>query len=337
MYSSLLASTTLVVWKALESYGLDSATLFKRAGLDPAQVENPQARYPYSAVRKLWELAIQESGDPCFALIAAQQWHPSNFHALGYAWLASHSLKEAMERLIRYFRVVTTDPEDLSLLEHDKEYEFVIDTSSVVYRGLDAEYDLLLALVLDACRLAKGDDFRSKRVCLQRPPPSCAERYEAFFGCPVEFDAPGYRMFFDKSSLDQSLPTGNAEIARANDQVILTYLSQLNRSDTVMRVKVALIERLPSSMVSKEDVADVLNMSSRTLLRKLHDEDTSFKQLLDETRRELAEEYIKNPEVSIGEITYLLGFSEPSNFTRAFKRWTGRAPISFRRSHGARL
>ena len=332
MYSSLLASSTLVVWKALETYDIDAAALFKKAGLNPEDANNPQARYPYSAVRRLWELSIEESGDPCFVLIAARQWHPGNFHALGYAWLASRSLKEALERLIRYFRVVTSDPEELTLVAQDDTYEFVIDTSTVVYRALDVEYDLMLSLILDACRLSLGETFRPRRVCLQRAQPTCADRYTSFFGTKVEFDAPAYSMAFDKSQLDLLLPTGNAEIARANDQVLMSYLTQLNRSDIVMRVKTTLIDRMPSGQVSKEDVAEALNLSLRTLQRKLHEEDTSFKQLLDETRRELADQYIRNPMVSIGEITYLLGFSEPSNFSRAFKRWNGTAPAEYRRT-----
>ncbi len=332
MHSSLLASSTLVVWKSIETYGLDPRALFERAGLDPDSLEDPLARYPYRDVRKVWELSIEETGDPCFALIAARQWHPSNFHALGYAWLASRSLKEALQRLIRYFRVVTTDPEELSLVETDQAYEFMIDTSSVVYRGLDAEYDFILAILIDACRLSLGEGFNPQRVCLQRSPPSCRDRFAKFFGCQPEFDAPNYLLSFDKAALDKQLPTGNAEVARANDQVILRYLAQLNRSDLVMRVKVALIENLPSGQVSKEQVSEALGVSLRTLQRKLHDEGTSFKQLLDETRHELADGYIKNHQVSLGEITYLLGFSEASNFSRAFKRWTGSSPTEFRRS-----
>ena len=332
MHSSLLASSTLVVWKAYETYGLDGRELFLRAGLDPANLEEPSARYPYAAVRKLWELALQDTGDPCFALTAARQWHPSNFHALGYAWLASRSLKEALQRLIRYFRVVSTDPEELSLIEHPDAYQFLIDNGSVVYRSLDEEYDFFLAILLDACRLSLGEAFRARRVRMQRARPSCGDRYEAFFGGAVEFEAPEYSLFFDKPALERLLPTGNAEVARANDQVILAYLAQLRRDDLVMRVKVALIERLPSGQVSKEQLSETLGVSLRTLQRKLRDEGTSFKQLLDETRQDLAQGYVRNPQVSIGEITYLLGFSEVSNFSRAFKRWTGLAPAEFRRS-----
>jgi len=215
MYSSLLASSTLVVWKALETYDIDAASLFKKAGLDPEDATNPQARYPYAGVRRLWELSIEESGDPCFVLIAARQWHPSNFHALGYAWLASRSLKEALERLIRYFRVVTSDPEELTLVARDDSYEFVIDASSVVYRALDVEYDLMLSLILDACRLSLGEAFRPRRVRLQRPQPPCADRYSSFFGTRVEFDAPAYSMVFDNSKIRRLAPDFKATILSA--------------------------------------------------------------------------------------------------------------------------
>jgi AraC-like DNA-binding protein len=180
-------------------------------------------------------------------------------------------------------------------VETELAYEFLINTSSVVYRGLDAEYDFFLAILIDACRLSLGEEFSPQRVCLQHPPPSCRDRFARyFFGCQPEFDASNFLLSFDKAALDQPLPTGNAEVARANDQVILRYLAELNRSDLVMRVKVALIEGLPSGQVSKEQVSESLGVSLRTLQRRLHDEGTGFKQLLDETRRELADGYIKN-------------------------------------------
>jgi AraC-like DNA-binding protein len=330
MYSSLLASTMMVVWKALESYELEPAALFTRAGLDTSRLEDPNARYRYEPVRRLWELAVAETGDPCFGLTAAQHWHPSNFHGLGYAWLASGSLKDALERLIRYFRIVTTDPEELRLVQHAEEYEFRVDTSKVQYRALDVEYDLLLALLMDACRISAGEAFAARRVSLQRTRPSCADRFEAFFGAEVRYGADANSVYFDRLALERQLPTGNLELARANETVVQTYLAHLDRSDVVMRVKVALLEHLPSGHVSEEEIAQGLHLSLRTLQRKLRDEGTSYKELLDETRRELATEYIKNPHVSISEITYLLGFSEPSNFSRAFKRWTGSSPSAFR-------
>ncbi len=110
-------------------------------------------------------------------------------------------------------------------------------------------------------------------------------------------------LHLDKDTLEQHLPTGNAELARANEQVIQTYLAHLDRSDVVMRVKIALLERLPSGPVSERSIAEAFNMSLRTLQRKFQDEGTTYKEFLDETRRELAAGYVKNPHVSISEIT----------------------------------
>ena len=97
-----------------------------------------------------------------------------------------------------------------------------------------------------------------------------------------------------------------------------------------MRVRARLIDLLSAGDVAQQDVADSLHMSLRTLQRKLHKENTSYKALLEETRRQLAGQYLRQARLSVSEVTYLLGFSEPSNFTRAFKRWTGHTPSEFR-------
>jgi AraC-like DNA-binding protein len=100
----------------------------------------------------------------------------------------------------------------------------------------------------------------------------------------------------------------------------------------VMQVKTKLVDHLPSGAITEKDIADLLNMSLRSLQRKLEEKGYTYKQLLEETRRELAEQYIRNSRLSLGEITYMLGFSELSNFSRAFKRWTGKSPQHYRRA-----
>ena len=107
-------------------------------------------------------------------------------------------------------------------------------------------------------------------------------------------------------------------------------MANLSDSEVSARVKSKLIELLPSGKVNEEVVAGSLNMSLRSLQRKLSDENVSYKELLESTRMTLALEYIKLPKYSINEITYLLGFSEQSNFSRAFKRWTKQTPTSYR-------
>ena len=101
---------------------------------------------------------------------------------------------------------------------------------------------------------------------------------------------------------------------------------------STIQVKTKLIQELPSGHICEENIAEDLYMSQRSLQRRLREEGTTYKELLNETRRDLAAQYIKVSGVSINEITYLLGFSEPSNFSRAFKRWTGVSPSEYRQS-----
>ena len=137
-------------------------------------------------------------------------------------------------------------------------------------------------------------------------------------------------MYFSKASLEAHLHTANPRLARVNDRVITQYLAQFDKGSTAMRVRAKLIDLLSAGNVTQQDVADSLHMSLRTLQRKLSVENTSYKVLLDETRRELANQYLRQACLSVSEVTYLLEFSEPSNFARAFKRWTGRTPSDFR-------
>ena len=234
MYSSLLASVTQVLWKALENNGYNSRRLFERAGLDPGKLHDANARYAYAGVRKLWQLVITETKDPCFALVAARCWHPTNFHGLGFAWLASTNLKEAIRRAIRYFRIVTSDPERLDLVEYDECYEFIVDTTNVVHRGLDEEYDLFLALLVDMCRSSCGSTLNLQRIALQRPAPRCAKKFEEFFSAPVEFSATQNEVVFYKTDLERALPTANAELALASEQIVQQYLARMAHSDILI-------------------------------------------------------------------------------------------------------
>jgi AraC-like DNA-binding protein len=115
------------------------------------------------------------------------------------------------------------------------------------------------------------------------------------------------------------------------DQYIIRYLAELDKNNIVQRVKGAIIDMLPSGGVCDEKVAQQLNMSTRSLQRKLQDVSTTFSKLLDEVRQEIAEHYIHDPTVSLTEIAFILGYSEYSSFWRAYKRWTQTSPSAIRK------
>ena len=105
---SVISSSVLMIAKALDSYGEDSRELFKRAGLDHDRLRQPLARFSYASIQRLWDIAVEATGDRCFGLRVASFWHPTTFHALGYSWLASNNLEEGFERLVRYSSVLNT-------------------------------------------------------------------------------------------------------------------------------------------------------------------------------------------------------------------------------------
>ena len=329
-----IASWALVIWRALEARDLNPRAIFEQAGVDPARFQDESARYPISQLRRLWHAAAEAAGDPCFGLEAGQYLHPTTFHALGYAWLASHTLHEALDRFVRYTRMISTG---LSM-----RLAFVGDEAELVWGITDPSIDVALpaadaaaTALLVMCRVSCGEAFHPKRVRLMRPLPPCLDRFEALVRAPIEFGAPDNVMVFDRAGLDRPLPTGNFELARASDEVIVRYLAHLDRHEVAMQVKAQLVELLPSGRVTARTVADALHLSVRSLQRKLAEQHTNFAQLLEDTRRELARQYVGTSRLSVGEIAYLLGFSDPANFTRAFRRWTNHSPSEFRSAHSA--
>ncbi|KPK38089.1 MAG: hypothetical protein AMJ69_09365 [Gammaproteobacteria bacterium SG8_47] len=336
---SAISSWALVVARALQSYGCDSDDVFRKAGLDPAKLRDPNARYPVEAMQRLWKLAEDVSADPCFGLSAARYWHPTTFHALGYSWMASHSLRDALERMVRYLRIVTTAAQ-ARLDDTGSVSKFALGASPEAARLLTTRnpefgqsfsgIDAGLATLVQMCRGVYGEEFAPQRVMTTRERPSCAARMEAFYRCPVEYSAAENALLIDRDQLDQQLPTAHAELARTNDKVVAEYLAHLDRGDVEMQVRVKMVDALPSGELSEQSIADALHLSLRSLQRKLRESGMSYKELLDGTRRELARQYLDDSHYSINEVTYLLGFSEPSNFTRAFKRWYGKSPTAYR-------
>ncbi len=130
--------------------------------------------------------------------------------------------------------------------------------------------------------------------------------------------------------MDAALPTANSEMARVSDRIIHEYLARLESGDVSRLIRKRLLNTLSAGDIGEEGVARSLHISVRSLQRKLREEGLTFKGLVDDMRRELATQYTRDSRLTIGEITYLLGFSDPSSYTRAFRRWTGMSPNSFR-------
>jgi AraC-like DNA-binding protein len=328
------AATALTSWakairKALDAAGVDSARLFAEAGLDMAKLDDPNARYSVAATTRLWRLAVAATGDEAFGLTVARHVNQTTFHALGYSLSASASLREAFERMLRYFRLVT-DAAELSFTVENERCALSLSPLASATPPAPEAMDAFALLIVRLCRGLYRRDFSPLQVTLCRPMPGNIAAFERSFRAPISYGAAANTLWFERAAFERKLDGANAELARHNDEVAVRHLAQLDKQNLHARVHAALIEQLPQGEPSEERVAAALHMSPRNLQRKLAEEGSSYSALLNDTRRELALSYIRDPQYSIGEITYLLGFADATSFSRAFKRWTGQPPSQYR-------
>ena len=324
-----IGSVAILLSDTLADCDIDPGPLFSRAGIEISGIHDPDTRIPTRRMMDLWALAIEATGNPCLGLLTARRFQPAMLHGLGFAWLASDTLLDALGRLVRYSRLINSIAR-FRIQEQADTTALVGVVPDVFPNYVPAGVDLGMAVFLRMCQITAGEKLMPSHVALQRKEPSCSEDFTRTFGPSVTYDAEDNRLCFDSDQLMRPLKTANPELARINDQTVVDYLARFDHASIAMQVRSKIIEQLPDGIPRQESIAETLHVSLRSLQRRLREEETSFKVLLEDTRQALARQYLRENHRSIGEITYLLGFSEPSNFTRAFKRWTGKTPAEFR-------
>jgi AraC-like DNA-binding protein len=325
----VLTSWALLIWDGLNQRGCDARAIFKQAGLEPQRLGDCNARYSEAAMQKLWALAIEASGDANFAYKVGRQWRPTTFHALGYTWLACTTLAEGLKLLERYSRVVNSGI-TVSFQQSGRCGEIVIHIhyhEIVIHQGA---HDAALGALMTMLRMLMGESYSPMEIHCLFTRPATAIGFEHDLRCPILYDMPASKILFDNADLHRRLPGANAELQKINEDLLLEKMHQLDRACMVTRVTQAINKELPTGEVHEKDIAASLGVSLRTMQRRLAEQQQSFRQLLDEIRQQLAEQYLANSRLSLNEITYLLGFANQANFTRAFARWHGMPPSSYR-------
>ena len=325
---SIFAPSLASLIELIEASGLDPKEFLAQEGLNPSIVFDANARLPVEAAGRIYARARDASQDPFFALREGHHLRAGHLGPLGFAWLASPTLRSALGRLKR-FEAMVTDHLSVSMRESDEALAVTIDFhNEPVNAGL--REDSALAILAAMCRRIAGEDFTPVAVHFQQSTPKDTSEYYALFRCPVHFGAEATRMDFPRQAVDEPLTGGNQQVAASSDEMAVRYLAWRDRNDIVNRVKTWIIEHLAEGHVTEDQAAAALAMSTRNLNRKLREEETSFREVLNDTRRSLAERLIADPSLSLTEISFMLGFSEASSFSRAFKRWTGTSPSDAR-------
>ena len=319
-----------MLWKHIEHCGHDPAPLYRKAGINPALLKRSDARINIEHVDELWRLAVELLDDPCFGVTMTEHWHPSYVGALGYAWCASSTLRTALNRVVRYIHVVT---EDLNIHVTDTPEGVVVTTDLEKSQfTLPQHHDVVMSVLMHMCRFNYGDELLPKKVCLAHAKPPCETVISDYFRIPVIYDVPESSLTLAHRDVDLTLSSGNKELALLHDEFLMKYLVEIKKGDIVQQIQSVIIENLPSGKVTDNLIARELNLSERSLQRKLKEKGTTFRAELDNVREMAAIQYIKNPVNTMSDIAFLLGFSEQSAFSRAFKKWTGTSPMKYRNS-----
>jgi AraC-like DNA-binding protein len=325
------ASSAEKVLDAACRRGADRAALLDAAGLDPATVRDAEARIPYRALARLYELAAERTGDAAFGLHAGDESHPRMFDVMGAVALRSVTLRAAFDRILRFYRVL----QEGAALELD----VAGDTASVRYTvveplppGWRHEVEATLAIVHRWLRVALGRDVVPSFVWFTHAGPPAAARAEhrRVFGRAPRWGAAANRLAFAAALLDEPLVDADPSLAPILERMLAGMLERMPRAGFVDGVRARVAARLRAGAPAAP-VARDLGVSERTLQRRLAGEGLSYRDLVDDVRRLLAVDSLAAG-AEIREVASALGYRDATTFHRAFRRWTGSTPGAARRA-----
>jgi AraC-like DNA-binding protein len=328
-----LANVARTIGETLQKdYGIDPAPIFGQAKIDTSKFQRPGSRVPLSKMTRLWDTAVYVTGDQQFGLKVGLRLEPSDFYVLGHALLASRTLKGALERLCRYAHVVSTAISKAEILEDDDMVVFVEsipDPDIVINRNADEAGIVAFFRIFE---IIKREPVRPIKAELIFPADSVRDYLDEYLGCPVTYGNEQEKFYFSKPVFEEPLPGHIPDVVDSTSRIAEQYLESLDQSKVATEVRRLLVQMLPSGKADQDTVARSLYRSTSTLQRQLTAEGTSYRDILETTRRSLAEKYLRDGDRSQAEIAYLIGFSDQSNFARAFKRWKGISPGEFQKT-----
>ncbi|WP_248802769.1 AraC family transcriptional regulator [Pseudomonas sp. MWU13-2100] len=268
--------------------------------------------------------AAQVLDDPLLGLHLGQTISARHIGVLGSVLLACDNLGTALQRLERYIRLVY-DVIPMTRRDGDGWFELVWDVSQ--YQPGPLVNEVGMVAIVQFCRALVRGTANPLRIDFSHPGPLDLSPYEAFFGCPVRFGQVEAVLRFSAQLLELPLKSPDPVLVSLLEQHADRLLAQLpQQEEFVEQLRKVITHALRKGEPSIERISPQLGTSSRTLQRRLQEAGTSFRHELNLVRQELALSYLRDPRLQIVDIAMLLGYSEHSAFTRAFKEWNGRSP-----------
>jgi len=324
---SILAVRPMIL--GFERLGLDRRIALETVGLSEDQLSNPDVRVTPKQILLLWLRALEATRDPDLGLSLARSITPSDYGILGYIVSSSATVRDALQRVDRYH----------GLLADSVRYSVEETCSGFILRheiagggavpGAMAAYVMAVPILLMKKTFGRQPQIRQVRLACEQP--AEIREYKEVFAAPLKFGESENMLEID-ADLDAAIPTADLALMSALETHAESLLGESSpRRSLADSVRKLVLDSFPQPPPEAEKIGQQLALSARTLRRRLREEGTSVSNIVSNTRHELALQYLDGDELGASEIAYLLGFSDPTAFHRAFRRWQGCSPLQHRR------
>lgn len=316
---------------AIRSAGADPEVVLRNVGLDNSLVSNAEGFLPCAVYARALEEAARLTSDSCFGLHFGERSNPKKIGPLAYAVLNSPTIAAAFETAGRYLHVHNEAAQVAFSTEDNLAYwRYTLANLGLEEFRQFNEYGM--AVALNTLRIMVGSHWAPREVHFAHKTPEQTTEHVRIFNAPVVFNCADNALVMEREFCAQRIPAADPNLFKILGHYLDDVLSRAPREDGLSAsIRKTIAELMKDGSPNLTQVAKGLALSPRTLQRRLKEGGLEFKALVDDTRRRLAVEYLKDSENTQTEIAFLLGYSEVSAFSRAFKRWTGTTPLDYRR------
>lgn len=331
---TLAASLLIDLLGYLERQGCRTLDVCREADIDPRVLEEPNSRIPASYMERAWIVGERLAHDPDLGLHAAEHYNPGALSIVGYVILSCRTAGDALDRLARYVPLLN-EGLHVTLTRHQGvthcRFEPLDRFESFLQRTPRQVMETMAAGIVVTLRRLATSPVEPTAVLFRHAAPSSLAEHHRLLGPTVRFAQPENAVVYPSATLEAGMLSADPALLEFFEGDARRRLAQLDSHGAVSRrVLDLLLKRLKGELPTLATVASELAMSERSIQRGLREENTSYRELIDEVRKELALQHLSRPGTSATDVAFLLGFSEPSAFTRAFRRWTGAPPTQFR-------
>jgi AraC-like DNA-binding protein len=313
----------------LDSLDVDIHAFLHSLGIDPVKVQSPDTRLPIETYLRIQDEAAHYVDDPYFGLHMGEYAEAGSWSILGYMMMNCETLGEAFQKSARYHRIIGNLIEGKATLRFNK-IKVMLATPPHAPKMSRHCFEATISSSARMMRTLTGEEINPLKVTFSYPEPESTAEYERVFRCPVLFDQKETGFTIGIDVLQKPILYANPELLQHFERYAQAYLAEMDRQDEHTRaVTKIILSRLDDEGLTIKKVAKEMAVSVRTLQYRLKGEGVVFTDLLKDVRENLAKKYLCQ-DYTVEEITYLLGFSEPSVFRKAFKKWSGVTPSEYR-------